>query len=442
MRLGFPFTLASGLVACGGVTDGSTTSVDGAAGLAASLGAGGALANGGASSGTGFPDVAGSSGSPNCMGGKTVAPSEILATIENAACAGTSLEIEVPPAFLEFVVDVSGSMNDLVAGSTQTKWQITQAALADAIGNSLPDNTGVGILFYPNMNTVPNYNTTPLNFTNCVNTSAMIPAAPLGPAGSQQRATIAQSLANVWVGGGAPMDDAYEYAYSYGIIPSMRQYGYFTPFMVLITDGQPTISLGCEGLGQTTSPVDWHPIVNDISAAFNNSPQVKTFIVGSPGSESQSSTGTDGRPWLSLAARTGGTPITPDCQDTGPNYCHFDMTQSVDFGSDLAAALSAIADSAIPCSVQIPPPSNGGTPDPNKISVIYEQNVVGGTPTQQWLIGQTCDITCAGGTSDGWYVDPSTSKIVLCPLTCKMVQSDSYAVVNVRQGCMSYIPFD
>jgi hypothetical protein len=206
--------------------------------------------------------------------------------------------------------------------------------------------------------------------------------------------------------------------------------------MVLITDGQPTISLGCEGTGQTAYPVDWHPLVSDITTAFQNAPAVRTFIVGSPGSEAQSSTGADGRPWLSQAARQGGTQLTPDCVDSGPNYCHFDLTQSLNFANDLAAALKDIIDSSIPCSFQVPPPS-GVQINPATLNLVYSENVVGGTPTSQWLVGQTTDLSCGGGTLDGWYVDPINGKLVLCPKTCKTVQSDKYARIDVRGGCQS-----
>ncbi len=427
-----------GIMAIGCASKNNGTDGNGSTGGTCTFGC--AQNQGGAGNGIDGGNNAGS-GNPNLKGGKTVATADILAAIADTACAGTSSELEVPPALLEFVVDVSGSMTDIPKGSTgQNKWQITQAALSNAINNGLPERTGVGMLFFPNMNTVPNHNTTPIDITNCVNTSALIPAAPLGAAGSTQRAAIASGLANASVAGGTPTDDAYEYAYASGVIPAMQTYGYFTPFMVLITDGQPTISLGCEGTGQTAYPVDWHPIVTDIATAFSNQPLVKTFIIGSPGSEAQSSTGADGRPWLSQAARAGGTQLTPDCVDTGLNFCHFDMTQSTDFATDLANALKSIIDSSIPCSVQIPPPSDGKTPDPAAINVVYQENVTGGTPTQQWLIGQTSDTTCGGGTADGWYLDPASGKIVLCPLTCRTVQSDKYAVLNVRQGCLTYTP--
>ena len=273
----------------------------------------------------------------------------------------------------------------------QTKWQVTQAALSNAILNVLPDNTGVGILFFPDEATVANRNTTAIDITNCVKTSAAIPVAPLGPAGSAQRSAIATGLSGATVAGGTPTEDAYDYAYRNGVLTAMATYGYFTPFMVLITDGQPTIALGCEGTGGECYPTPSAPIVADIATAFANTPPVKTFVIGSPGSDEQSCTGDDGRPGLSQMARAGGTPFTPDCNDSGPNYCHFDMTQSTDFAADLATVLTEIIKSAIPCNFTIPAPTSGGVPDPTKVNVFYEANVQNGTPEQQYLVLQTSD---------------------------------------------------
>ena len=240
------------------------------------------------------------SGTTNLVGGKTTATADILSQIESAACAGTSSELEVNPALLEFVVDVSGSMKDVQYNGTDgvsSKWQVTQAALSDAILNGLPDNTGVGILFFPNMYTTPNTNTTPIDVSNCVNTAAIIPVAPLGAASANtaQRAAIAQGLSSALPAGGTPTQDAYDYAYS-SVMTAVQPnaYSFMTPFMVLITDGQPTIAAGCEGTGAECSPVPTAPIIADIAAAFNGTPTVKTFIIGSPGSDAQSCTGEDG----------------------------------------------------------------------------------------------------------------------------------------------------
>ena len=402
--------------------------------------------------GTGNGGAAGSAGSTSLIGGISDLTQSISDAINNSACAGADAELEVNPALLEFIVDVSGSMADHPIGSAdQTKWDITKTALTDAILNGLPDTTGVGMLLFPNMNTVVNHNheqnpVIALPIETCVNVAAAVPVAPLGPTGSEQRTKVKAALENALVAGGTPTDDAFEYAYGMGLMPGKSKYTYYAPFMVLITDGQPTIQLTCAGTGSTQNPVDWHPITEFIQKIFSPTdpavPVTKTFIVGSPGSDAQSTTGADGRPWLSMAARLGGTPRSSDCNDDGqPEYCHFDMSQSTNFAADLSDALKAIIKAAIPCSVKIPAPSGGLTPDPAKINVVYKQNVVNDVAEKQYLIGQTADPTCAGNI-DGWYIDPADSTkstIVLCPTTCKAVQTDKYAKLYVRQGCATIV---
>ncbi len=408
----------NGIVSMGEDT-GGTAAIGGGPGLGST---GGSLGTGGTSAGPSGGQCGAVSG---LTGGMALLTDTAWGQISNSACAVSEFELDTVPPLVDFIVDVSGSMMDVSVGSSgQDKWQVTQAALSNAIQNELPNSAGVGILLYPNMNTVPNNNDTvvppiPLATDTCVNTSALIPVAPLGAAGSAQRTAIAQGLTNAYVAGGTPTDDAYEFTYNSSVVPTLQTYAYYTPNIVLITDGQPTISLGCEGTGQEAHPVDWHPIVNDIATAFAATPSVKTYIIGLPGSQEQSYTGADGRPWLSLAARTGGTLATPDCQDTGPNYCHFDMSQSADFAAGLAQALSDVisdiagSTASLSCSFSIPTSLAGQTIDPNAINVIYKQNGSGATP-QSWLIGES-NPCCGGGNGDGWYMDSNSGKITLCP---------------------------
>jgi hypothetical protein len=191
--VGFGFGAALLLAACGGNVE--NNDLNGGGGQATNLPTSGGL--GGIVIGTAG---SGNTGDASALtGGMTLATDAQLQSISSQACSRWSSDVEVPPAFLYVVIDVNGSMNDPAPGpSGQSKWQVTQAALANAIGNQLSDNTGVGILFFPNMDTVPNHNTTPIDISNCVNTSAAIPVAPLGTAGSQQRSLLAQSLANAW----------------------------------------------------------------------------------------------------------------------------------------------------------------------------------------------------------------------------------------------------
>ena len=375
-------------------------------------------------------------------GGYTVATSDLLNQIENAACATWDSELKVAPSMLNFVVDTSGSMADLAPYSTSSKWDVTRDALSSAIDTVLPETTAVGILLYPNEVTVPNdltADSASLPVDTCINVSAMVQIAPLGASGSAQRAELAQGLANVQPAGGTPTDDAYTYAVDHGTVPAVPNYPGYVPYMVLITDGQPTILLGCRGMGQASNPVDWQPIVEHIEQAADSSNCIRTFVVGAPGSNAQSVTGQDGRPWLSMAARAGLTPRSEDCNDDGPNYCHIDLSQSTDLATDLSQGLLEII-RAIPCVFNIPSAPSGTTLDPSSLNVIYRQYEKSNQTEVTWIVGQT-DATCGtNGQGDGWYIDSRTGKINLCPTTCQTVQGDPRAQLEVYAGCEAVAP--
>jgi hypothetical protein len=365
----------------------------------------------------------------NYVGGEAQLTSDQFTTIKNSSCAGWSHEGENVPAVLDFVVDTSGSMG-LTSPTTgnQTKWDITHTALASAI-DALPGSTAVGMLFFPNMSTPSNPASAnnPLTTDHCVNTKAMIPIALLGNAGSAQRAAISQELGTVTPDGtmGTPTDDAYEYALTSGMnacaLPGQR-------FMVLITDGQPTFLKNCIGTGRTADPVATGPIVDAITRAWGSNspnPAVKTFIIGSPGSEAQASTGADGRGWLSQAAQVGQTPLTPTCSNSGPNYCHFDMSQVPDFAAGFSDALSQIAGQVVSCSYSMPTPPAGQTLDPTKINVVLTTGV-----PEYLLIQRATSSTC----TTGWYLD-ANSNVVLCSDTCKKAKADTKSSLDLLFGC-------
>lgn len=362
------------------------------------------------------------------------------------ACKGWTAEGEMVPADVLFIVDTSGSMKQISRNTTdgRSKWEITQTALQNAL-DGLPSLTSVGMLLWPNMRTVPNNNTNcaycnpdgtpnPDDVGECVNISAMVPLAQLGPVGAGQRTLLTQALEAVTPQGGTPMADAYNYAVTqtYGDPLMIGK-----KFAVLITDGQPTIQLGCMGTGEEEYPVDFQPVMSSIAGALQNKPYVKTFVIGSPGSEAQSLTGTDGRNTLSEAAREGGTPLTADCSNSGtPNYCHFDMSDATDFAAGFTDALRNITGQVLPCSYQIDDSQlQDATVDPDRINVIYQIN---GSPDldQMRLVGKAADSSCPD--INGWFLDPtdSTGKTIqLCPTTCDLIHSDAGAVINIRGGC-------
>ena len=90
--------------------------------------------------------------------------------------------------------------------------------------------------------------------------------------------------------------------------------------MLLITDGQPTFSRELHRLwSQRIPPAPGPHHRQHIGEALTTN-KIKTFIIGSPGSEQVFVVdgGNDARPWLSEAATAGGTAeFQPNCTDTG-----------------------------------------------------------------------------------------------------------------------------
>lgn len=391
---------------------------------------GGRSATGGAASGVGG---GGGAGSIDTVTGLADITQAQLDELTNGACVGWSSEGENVPALIQFVVDTSGSMRDTAANTNNaSKWSITAAALQDAI-DSLPRMTDVGMLLWPNMNTVPNNNDQTgdvLPVETCVNTAAMIPIAPLDALGSSHRTALAGALSAATPAGGTPMADAYAYAFEHGILDPNAVNLPGARYMVLITDGQPTIQLGCAGTGSELHPVAFQPVLDLVTAAEQQG--VKTFVIGSPGSEAQSSTGADGRGLLSAAARAGDTGPS-GCSDTGPNYCHFDMTTVTNFATGFADALANITGQVLTCDFKITNIPSGTVINNSKLNVVYQINGSSAVGDIK-LVLPSADSTCPD--KNGWYLDPNDSThVILCANTCDMIHKDAGAVLKFTGGC-------
>jgi hypothetical protein len=336
------------------------------------------------------------------------------------ACSGWTEEPESSGSVLEFVVDVSGSM-DKTAPSTNgaTKWVVTRDALKQAL-QSLPQGIPVGLTFFPNM---PLYASEfPRPVAACVDTKDNVWIAPKD-LNHQKRLLAALDAIQMNRNGATPTHDAYKVALEE--LRATTEPG--AKYLVLITDGQPTQSLGCIGNGMTCYPEPTQPVVDAIAAAFNTADPIQTFVVGSPGSEKNDCTNADVRDWLSAAARVGGT-ATAGCSDSGPKYCHFDLTnEQIDFGNALVNSLETIIAGIISCDYAVPPPPNGETIDTNLVNLIYRD----GTGAFNLVLpskSDACEI--------GWhFTDESRTKIHVCPQTCKQLQDDSMAQVTLLFGC-------
>ncbi|MEO8185582.1 MAG: vWA domain-containing protein, partial [Deltaproteobacteria bacterium] len=307
---------------------------------------------------------------------------------------------------LQLLVDTSGSMDQDAPGGRGTKWTVTRRAVLDAV-DGMPADTSLGVTFYPN---VPN------DRQPCIDRRAAVGLAPLAATGSQQRQQIRNAFQRQTPQGGTPTHDAYRYAL--GEVGATAVAG--SRFLVLITDGIPTYSLGCVGTGRNEDPVDPSPLVSEAASALAQG--VRTFVIGSPGSEGA-------RESLSRMAEAGGT-ARDGCSHTGrPSYCHFDMTSESDLGAGLANALEAISGLALSCRYDIPEPPNGSLLEPGKVNVLFRPP--GGA--EELILrspGQAC--------SEGWQYSSGNDQIQLCGSTCDRVRT-SNGGLTLQFGCSTQV---
>lgn len=411
----------------GGSTNGASTGTGGRrSGTGGS--ANGGSANGGTGGGTSTgTDGGGTSGSTGTGGSSGAAVD--LEMLRNSSCAGWEAATEVQPSILQLVVDISGSMDQQAPGTSSSKWQVTRQALDDAI-YALPDSIAVGVLYYPNMDTTPSEpagdaTDPPRDVTACVNTGQILPIDVLGPTGAPHRTAVDDSLYQInGPAGGTPTHDAYRYAL--GALNASQLPG--SRYMLLITDGQPTFLDGCRGTGNIVDAVDPTPIIGEAQLAMMEG--VKTFVIGSPGSEEVGvPIYSDARTWLSMTATVGGT-AKAGCSDDGPNFCHFDMTQEADFSTALREALRDILGAIVSCEYSLPAPPQGEELDPSKVNVVFSAE--GSDPE---LITQAADANC----TEGWRYSADGTLIEICPSTCDRIQGAIRPEVEVLFGCATEV---
>jgi hypothetical protein len=359
-------------------------------------------------------------GAPAFDGGTIRLTPDEAAVIRNDQCASWVTQGEVQPAMLQMVVDISSSMNEKApGGSGQTRWQIARAALLEAVvgvnGAGLPASVSVGMLLYPGRESgVSNMAQDP---AMCVNVDAMVAPLELGPAGSPHRTEIRRGIETANLLPSTPTHDAYRYALEEGLLPAQFP---GQKFMLLITDGAPTVSGDCmtESGDIDVDGVDPQPIVDEVENAAQNH-DVRTFLIGVPGSEPN-------RQWMSAAAVLGGT-AQPGCSGSSNDYCHLDMTTAPDFGRALRDGLNQVLGVVSPCTFSFAEPPPGQAIDPQKINVLLNDDD-----------GDTLVIRDdSGDCTEGWQLT-ADNEILLCADTCETVQANPGTSVDVTFGCRSF----
>ncbi|HEY5962198.1 MAG TPA: vWA domain-containing protein, partial [Polyangiaceae bacterium] len=382
--------------------------------------------NGTGAGNTGNQLPGGLASDPNLVGAVTPITKEQSQEIAKSACNAWAIEPEASPSKLILLVDVSSSMSNKAPGTNRTKWEVTRDALVEAVcgvtGTGLSGNTAVGLMFYPNM-VNENVSKTPVEPSVCLNTGGITPMDYLGnnDAGTQ-RTILRTALTQAILGRGTPTADAYAYTLSNLALSAAQQDFPGETYILLITDGMPTLNQGCYNPSGSLSNLPGDPIVTLVNEAYGRG--VKTFIIGSPGSE-------EGKGWLSKAASVGGTGkpgCNPDAGAAGP-LCHMDMTTAPDFSVALRDGLNQVVQAVSGCKFDVPTESSDGSKqvDLNAISpILHYADGSSEIASRDNKNGANC--------KEGYHLISAT-QMELCQDTCARFTADSKATMQIIFGC-------
>jgi hypothetical protein len=187
-------------------------------------------------------------------------------------------------------------------------------------------------------------------------------------------------------------------------------------FVLLVTDGAPTTYANLPGFGPANVEcLTLDDILAETAGAATGDPPVKTFVIGSPGTEGV----TD---FLSQMAVNGQT--SPSGCNPAAGDCHFQIG-SANYQADLQEALEAIAGTISECVFSLP---EGEDVDPSKVNVIIE--------TANGPVEVYRDVTHV----DGWdYTDATQTKIQLFGPPCELYQASAGNRVVIVLGCETVV---
>lgn len=337
-------------------------------------------------------------------------------------CARGAAKAEPAPANLLFVIDTSGSMNcnppdgDAALGARcarfpikedatrPSKWEVTKQALLNALGGLVDrPKLQAGLTLFP-------------SGSQC-GVSAT-PSVPLAALDAEQLSTIQGALDAAAPDGETPLAGATILSYAH-LADELRA-GRLTgnSFVILLTDGS-----------ETCAPTVLEPMLTrDVPNArlFD----IRTFVIGAPGSE-------QARGLLSRMAWEGGTQSSEECDHSGSaddvGDCHFDVTQSADFETELGQALDRISRvEQIACALEVPKNPDGGAVDLDRVNVSF-------IPKDEAPMRIVNDLShgCAEG-ANGWQYSADHSQILLCGEACTSVQEQP-GELEIVLGCPTEI---
>lgn len=340
-------------------------------------------------------------------------------------CGATTYASQVPPSIL-LVLDRSGSMSG--DDTTPDKWGPTVQAVA-SMTSAAPQDMEMGLLPFP----AGDFDSSGLAFCTlspndpacaalfadggCKDVSPT-PVVAIG-ALSQTKSAIDAWLSANGPDGGTPtlwaLKTAYDILRNYPA-PGER-------YVLLLTDGEPNQHTPAMTVGPFTIPesnIECKALADieaEALAAAGGAPAVKTFVIGSPGSEPAAQ-------FLSQVALNGQTPKSAGCSPAAGD-CHYQIG-SANFQTELEAALEAITGQVSDCVFAIP--AGNEDVDPDKVNVQLE------TASGTTLVYKDTSH------QDGWdYTDSTHTKIRIYGPACAAYEAEKGAKVTIVLGCETIV---
>jgi hypothetical protein len=360
-------------------------------------------------------------------GTKPITSDQATAIGSSACKTGTSTPTGSGYPILEFVIDASGSMVDDPADPSNpngpSKWDVFSQTLPNVF-SSLPASFAVGVTYYH------------LNGGRYTGTQA-VAIAPLADA---QKTALGASVSRANPGGYTPTYCAWKFGFdTLGLWQAPADYASSPKYIVLITDGVPTVKSDCQTTQNPISQSEYDTEIGLITTQGKPGQPggVKTFVISVVGSENPQNATYDPLYMLSKLAEVGGTAKagctsvsgTPAGDTLNPRgtYCHIDLSQSTNLSADLTGAIGNIATSVLSCTYSVPPSADGQPVDPDKTVLVFNDG-----SGNNMLILQNTSGTC----DKGWhFTDATRTQIEICGVSCEKIQNAPNASLQLVFGC-------
>jgi hypothetical protein len=354
----------SSVVACGG-------------GIGSIFG-GGDNNNGNSDNSTGGNGFGNGNGSGGPGGGGTVGT--VGGVTSGSACATSSAGTTRPPAYLVFMYDRSGSMNDKVGGG-QTKWEACKTGLENFFSSASSSGIHASLTFFGQDSNGSN--------ADCSAASYATPEVAMTPLPSMAfSAQIDATKPSTDTPTLAAIQGAIQYA------QTIKPTDGGKVAVVLVTDGDPH---NCNG----------NSVQAVASAAATVASTIPTYVVGIGSSLAN---------MQAMAAGGGTTAILVN------------TTTPTQVTADLENALGSIAASQLGCQYGLPAPPAGQTLDVDAVNVDY-------TPSgaAQTTLAYSAD--CSD--PNGWHYDSNQNptQIIMCSSICDTLKKDQGGKVDIIFGC-------